>query len=231
MILSRYDRTSGVLRLRNGSTFRIRPGSTDRATINELFVLKPYAPNPQFEISECDRILDIGANIGAFTIGAARVAKRGMVFAVEPVAANFRLLEENVAMNGLRNVSLMRAAVGGCEAMVEIASEGSTASVLWTNNSHVEQVEQTTLTCLMQKLGTVDFLKMDCEGAEFSILLETQADVLRKIRRIALEYHNVSDGSNAETLKTRLKEVGFEVTQVGKEWTGMMFAINRSLPS
>ena len=38
-----------------------------------------------------------------------------------------------------------------------------------------------------------DFLKMNCEGAEYGILYRTPPDYPRRIRRIALEYHAVED--------------------------------------
>ena len=59
------------------------------------------------DIRADDRVLDIGANIGAFCIRAAKMSRH--VAAVEPVTAD--LLEANIAMNGV-NVRVFRAALG-----------------------------------------------------------------------------------------------------------------------
>lgn len=57
-------------------------------------------------------VLDLGANIGYFTlILARRVGSHGRVHAFEPDPTNFSLLERNVALNGYTNVSLVRRAV------------------------------------------------------------------------------------------------------------------------
>lgn len=125
MIASKFDSNPGTLILRDGSKFRIRPKTSDRATINEVFIAKPYTPDESFAIGEGDHILDIGANIGAFTVYAARIAKEeGIVYGVEPVASNFSVLEENVKLNDLQNVRLLRAAVGGHKGFAAIESRG-----------------------------------------------------------------------------------------------------------
>jgi FkbM family methyltransferase len=56
--------------------------------------------------------IDVGANIGVFTVGAARkVGARGVVLAFEPSPAVFPYLERNIAMNSLDNVQALRVAL------------------------------------------------------------------------------------------------------------------------
>ena len=53
---------------------------------------------------------------------------------------------------------------------------------------------------------------MDCEGAEFEILLNTPADFLENIHEIRMEYHNIDDKKlNIENLKIFLQENGYKV--------------------
>jgi FkbM family methyltransferase len=61
-----------------------------------------------------DRVVDIGANIGYFSvIFAAAVGVAGQVLAIEPDPDNVRLLRENLRMNGLAaRTSVVRAAAG-----------------------------------------------------------------------------------------------------------------------
>jgi FkbM family methyltransferase len=229
MIASKFDSNPGTLILRDGSKFRIRPKTSDRATINEVFIAKPYTPDQSFAIAEGDHILDIGANIGAFTVYAARIAKEeGIVYSVEPVASNFSALEENVKLNNLRNVRLLRAAVGGHKGFATIESRGSSSSVVWHSGGFRDRVKQITLRSLVDQIRRVDLLKMDCEGAEYDILLSTNTECLRSIRRIAMEYHNVSSDLCGETLKRHLETAGFRVTCTGTEWTGTIYAVNRA---
>lgn len=56
-----------------------------------------------------------------------------------------------------------------------------------------------------------EFLKLDCEGAEYEILFKASADTLRKVERISLEYHmGVTDHAPQE-LVDLLGSRGFEV--------------------
>jgi len=64
------------------------------------------------EIRPGDVVLDIGANIGYYTLIFARlVGERGRVYAFEPDPTNFRLLKKNVRANGYQNVIFVKKAV------------------------------------------------------------------------------------------------------------------------
>lgn len=67
----------------------------------------------------------------------------------------------------------------------------------------------------MNTLSSVDFLKMDCEGAEYEIIKKTPKNILSKIKFIALEYHLKEQyaclpNSPLELIK-KLEEAGFSV--------------------
>src|SRR3954447_13864968 len=91
VLLTRNVSEPSTIQLRNGLRFKVRPHTSDRGTINENFILKPYLLDDRFAISPADRVLDVGANIGAFTVAAAEQASKGVVFAVEPVSENLRI--------------------------------------------------------------------------------------------------------------------------------------------
>ena len=67
------------------------------------------------------------------------------------------------------------------------------------------------------KINQCDFLKMDCEGAEYDILLSTGGETLRKIKQINMEYHlpqffGVGSPDLFPKLISHLKNAGFEVS-------------------
>ena len=63
-------------------------------------------------VGDGDMVIDVGANIGYYTLLCARlVGKRGLVYAFEPEPQAFALLEQNVALNGYRNVVARRQAL------------------------------------------------------------------------------------------------------------------------
>lgn len=120
------------------------------------------------DIRKEDIVIDIGANVGAFCIRAARFSDK--ILAVEPVC--WEMLEENIRLNRVP-VSVVRGALG----------DGNPAEISW-DEARVS-VPTYTLGRLIGIAGGCDFLKCDCEGAEWRIRPED----LEGIRRIEMELH------------------------------------------
>lgn len=121
------------------------------------------------DIREEDIVIDIGANVGAFCIRAARRCRR--VVAVEPVTTD--LLLQNVRLNGVA-VQVTRGALG----------DGQSTEIDWDGCS--VHVPTYTLRDIIHIAGGCTFLKCDCEGAEWLI----NPDDLSGIRRIEMELHH-----------------------------------------
>jgi hypothetical protein len=120
------------------------------------------------DIREDDIVLDLGANSGAFAIRAARRSRH--VVAVEPITTD--LLIGNIRLNGA-DIRVLRAALGDGRP-TEIEWDGCRATV-----------PSFPLRDLIRQSGGCDFLKCDCEGAEWLI----EPDDLSGIRRIEMELH------------------------------------------
>jgi hypothetical protein len=78
------------------------------------------------------------------------------------------------------------------------------------------------------ELGSVDLLKMDCEGAEWDIF--KQREPWQKVRHLAMEYHlDLGNSQNAtiETVDRTLRELGFTkvtINQTANHPWGLAFA-------
>ncbi len=59
-----------------------------------------------------DTVIDIGANIGGFTIPLAKKVPNGVVIAIEPQRVLYQLLNANIALNELINVHTFNTAAG-----------------------------------------------------------------------------------------------------------------------
>jgi hypothetical protein len=126
---------------------------------------------PEYRFSDIgrdDRVLDIGANAGAFCIRAARMSRA--VTAVEPVTAG--ILADNIRLNNA-GVRIIEGALG----------DGNPAVITWDDLS--VRVPTYPLGTLISMAGGCDFLKCDCEGAEWLI----RPRDLDGIRRIEMELH------------------------------------------
>jgi FkbM family methyltransferase len=210
-----------VLILRNGTRYAVRAGTTDLAVVNEISIGNPYLGPGHLTIAPDATVVDIGANIGDFTVQVASRCPRGRVIAVEPVADHVRALHQHITMNGLSNVTCRQLAIGGVAGSVSIRGGGNTARVQTGDNASVRMI---TLAQLMteEDVDTIDLLKMDCEGAEWDILPAAEA-VLPRIRQISMEFH-CERGWTPEGLADWLRARGFTVWHTPGPWNGLLWA-------
>lgn len=121
---------------------------------------------------------DIGANIGYFTLLAASVlGNTGQVVAFEPGSAAYRCLQENIALNPYRHITSLQLAVtdqAGEAVLYQAGELADGGASLYGSGS--EPVQETVKAITLDDLGREmalrppDFLKIDVEGAELSVL-------------------------------------------------------------
>ena len=137
--------------------------------------------------------IDVGANIGTFTLVAARRAVRGQVHAFEPSAHHFARLAHNVALNDFKNVVLNRKGLYDQpgEAVLFLPSQtgemnNSGAASLYA--SHTEEAKQVSEAVSLVRLDDyvrdrniqrVDIIKFDIEGAEMKALEGARETIIR----------------------------------------------------
>lgn len=184
----------------------------DVLTVAVVFMKKDYGQVPEDGV-----IIDIGANIGAFSLYAAANSRNTIIYSFEPMRANFELLSENINANSLaERVKPFQLGLAAKAGTHRLYLSGSPFHSLYTENEGAEfvDIECATLADIFESngLGTVDMLKLDCEGAEFEILYELPDEYFARIKEIRMEYHNQTDPEkNIETLEKRLQEQGFKI--------------------
>jgi len=157
--------------------------------ISVLQVQSDYQFN---DIKKDDIVIDIGANIGGFCIPASRKSK--YVHAIEPITISE--LQKNIAING-REITAWEVALG----------DGKVKEIVWGNQYRT--MATLTLTEIKKLCDGCDFLKIDCEGAEWDIAPED----LEGIRRVEIEVHTISRWTPkrkvVERMSKRLEQAGF----------------------
>jgi FkbM family methyltransferase len=196
------------MRLRDGTSFWIR-SPMDAWIVKEVYFDRDYQ-RLGVALEAGWTVLDIGAHIGAFTVRAAREAPGVRVHAFEPAPDSYTLLRENVALNRAPDVTtyaLALAAVSGRLTLYTVPGRSERNSTL-QGGGDVEAValavEGVTLSDAFERcrIQRCDFLKLDCEGAEFDILLQAPPALFHHIRHICLEYHDGAAGvSHGELLR------------------------------
>jgi len=213
-----------VLELRNGLQYVVRAGTTDLAVVNETSLADPYAVSGLDDLPEDAVVMDIGANIGDFSMKMAHARPSGRIYAVEPVSEHSRMIEVQKLLNQLGNVTNLHLALGAHEGEIEVHVEGGHSSSMW-GRGPVEKVRLTTLARLMEEFNieTLDLLKLDCEGAEWDILLAAES-VLPRVQRIVMEFHCL-DGWTPEKMAEWLRQRGFGVQHTSGSWNGLLWAV------
>lgn len=198
---------------------------------NAIFTTKEYEPYmiKTFEanLSKGNSFIDIGANEGFFSIFASRlVGPKGKVFTIEPQDRLHAIIEKNVEINNLKNVTLIKKAISDQKGVTEIilapdtntGSSGFTPPVKYY--SPKQTVETDTLLNIINQTGmdSIDFAKVDVEGYEYEAILGSKELFKNKrIKRLALELHPSvleSRGLDGKEIVNFLLECGYAETHV-----------------
>lgn len=123
------------------------------------------------------RVLDVGANYGIYTLLAARrVGNAGRVFSVEPSSATVKWLRASVTVNALENVEIFQHALSDRSGSLRLSTqEGSEYGRLLDDDPYFQRGELVKVLRLDEfanqaELESIDFVKLDAEGAEKQII-------------------------------------------------------------
>jgi len=188
-----------------------------------IFARRHYPVRPSDRV-----IIDIGANIGLFTLYAAREAPAARIISIEPFPDTCQRLRNLVETNRLTDrVTILNCAVSGSSgtaamdaASAEIPSQYkriTSATTRALNPEHRGEaamsqatdgvpVRTETLEQILQsgRISQADLVKLNIHGSEYEVLMSTPAAVLQRFRRIAVQYHELP--AEARLGKTQLFE-------------------------
>lgn len=171
----------------------------------EIFRENSHFLLPGFSGRDAEIVIDIGANEGFYALKIKESNPDCKIFCLEPNPYAYQVLKKNIETNGLQDVTLINKAVGpengeiALQVVKEIAAIGSKDLRIvqrrWLKEEFITniKVEAITLDKLFSEydIKQVDILKIDTEGMEQEILVGS-GDVLRKVKKIIIERHNLS---------------------------------------
>lgn len=182
--------TSVRVKMRLGHVIELKPTCP---YLKRVIINRAYHDDDVFSLSQfIERgavILDIGANIGLFSCAYAHYYRdlAPTLYAIEAIQSNFLQLNKNIEINKLTNVYAERLAFGNHNGSLKFSLPSSdfignavsdsiigskNASAHLKNNPYTEEVPMQTLDYWVQTkdLKRCDFIKIDIEGAELSVL-------------------------------------------------------------
>ena len=172
----------------------VRPETTDEKVIDEVLNKNVYEkPKLGFVIQSGERWLDLGANIGTFSLLA--LSRGAEVYACEPEPNNLKILENNLDLNFNDYLILPYAITSGKDKYTKLyVCSGDYNKYRHTvypkRGRKAIQVPQYNIRDLLRDIGGVDGIKMDIEGAEIDILEYLTPDDYMKngVRKLVFEY-------------------------------------------
>jgi FkbM family methyltransferase len=225
----------GVTRLTYPHVFRLRRGAKIRlADWEDLTTAWVVFFGDEYRVDSSDRVIvDLGANIGAFTVMAGYTAPAAQIIALEPFPANFERLVACVKENELEARVRCRpwaiSARDGTLTMDGAAHIPSHTRRLVNAGSAAlpVQVECCSLEKLfsIEKLTHVDYLKIDIEGAEFDLITQTPPDVLRVAKTIGIECHGTQE--DRARLWPAFSKAGFGVQRTARQLHSVTAELSR----
>jgi FkbM family methyltransferase len=165
-------------------------------------------------------VFDLGAYSALTSIAFSKaVTNTGRVLALEPDPKNFKASAENIAsnyrVNGLDNITLIAAAISDSPGVLQLSSEGamgsSLSSIVGKHRGTLVDVQCVTFDDLLLAYGlpSVDFIKMDIEGAELATILGSGEFLMTHRPRMIIEPHYVQGMITSTPIVKFLTDIGY----------------------
>lgn len=151
----------------------------------ELFIDEIY----RFDaVNDTPYIIDVGSNIGLSLIYFKELYPKSSIVAFEADPKVFDYLKKNIESCKIDSVQLMNQAIWIDNNGVNFSSEGADGGTIKGSTS-VIKIPSRRLKDLLDSNRSIDFLKIDIEGAEVDVLKDCRGS-LKNVRNIFIEYHS-----------------------------------------
>lgn len=201
---------------------------------NEIIVKQEYFQNG-LSVTDAGCVMDVGANIGLFAMAVKLKAPKATVYAFEPIPDTFQVLEQNARLPGYSDIHLFNVAIGSQDHVAETFTyfphmPGNSTAILalkneqkqsmdrifgqemsdFLNQSETRTVQFRTLSSVIREQGItgVDYLKVDVEGSEMSVLQGIEEMHWPIFKQVGVETHSTQ---LREQVCEILVQHGFEV--------------------
>jgi FkbM family methyltransferase len=204
--------------------FRIRPADADAHAFWQVFIEGEYDLPVPFAPAV---IVDAGAHIGCAAVYFAHRFPEARIVAIEPAPANAALLRANVA--AIARISVVEGALWSGPGELSIANPGAQSWSFRVTQPNVGEptVPTVTIPALLERLGAIDILKLDIEGAEGE-LFHGDTTWLAHTRMVILELHERYAPGCTELVHSVMQARSFDqvsgrgenVVFVNRAWAG-----------
>jgi len=176
-------------------------------------------------VKEDMQIVDIGANIGYFTLLFSKwVGQNGKIFSFEPEPENFTILQKNIIANQCRNVLSYQQAISDSSnseflylSQTNPGDHRITSFYAYEHDEHRSKIkiDTTSLDSFFQSNSKINLIKMDIEGAE-GLALKGMTNLINENKKLSLytefwPYALEKSGTNPKEFIEQLTQFGFKI--------------------
>ena len=211
---------------RGALQFKLRNDTLDEYMLNEALMPREYVKPMQ--LRRGDVVLDIGMNIGGFSIFADFIGAK--LISYEPDPSNYEIACDNIELNNSKVKAYNKAVAdksGTISFYINTLKNRGVHSIIPTNGRKVLSVECEDINEILKR-ESPNKIKIDCEGAEYSIIKAVKE--WGSVRLIRMEWHRkmLKDESNEklDEVWDILLHAGFRIKgkRNGRGWVQMLTA-------
>jgi FkbM family methyltransferase len=210
-----------VLKLRSGALVKLTHVDHLQLLLYYFGTFEPHCLDQLHRwVKKGDTFLDVGANIGLFTVeGSVATGPTGRVLSIEAAPIHAEAIREAIGLNNMMNVDIAAVAVGDATGQARLTLPQDTNFGMFTlgnvsgDDSFVVPVRRIDDILAENAIKSVDFIKMDIEGSEYRALLGATATLTQFHPTILIELNEPAlnaCGSSARQVKDLLREHGYQ---------------------
>ncbi|HEY3249785.1 MAG TPA: FkbM family methyltransferase [Ignavibacteria bacterium] len=210
------DSSVNYMKLKNGLKLSAIKSQGDLTTLFEIFIDEDY----DFigEKSEEINIMDIGANVGYFSMYISKRFPKSNIYSFEPFPNTFKRLTENIERNNITNIKPYQLAISDSNGTADFyAFEWAGCNTLINRGFSEGLYERIKVECrafddIFELTGVKNFkfAKIDCEGSEYQIFLNSSDSSIRSVKNYILEVHDGNEFTK-EDLEKKFNSLGYKV--------------------
>jgi FkbM family methyltransferase len=214
----RFNPDPGIVTLRSGAKIRTTHVDHLQLLLSYLGTFEPLALDAMRRHLEVGgTMLDVGANIGLFTIEAAQaVGPSGRVVSIEAAPHHALSVRNSVALNNMTNVEVVSVAVGDVDGEATlILPHGANYGMFTLGKVDGNESFSVAVRKIDDIIGErkIHFVKMDIEGSEYRALLGARKTLERDRPSILIELNEAAlqaCGSSSRQVKEFLSGLGYK---------------------
>ena len=169
-----------------------------------------------------DHIIDIGGNIGLFTVSTKKYWPKSKRLVIEPSKKSLRILKKNLKLNHIKAKILNRAVTESkTKKYIDLfLNENPAMSSVVSSSGKSVRVKTVNFSSLVPEEGHT-LVKIDIEGGEYVFLKSDLTEVFARISVLLMETHDLDKHKNYRTVVRFLKNAGFKVYYKNRQITAI----------